>query len=165
MSVLRPSARTLTSRVAPRPPALERRTRASFRRVGVAPETPAASRWRLPVSGKQPGTTRPERRTRRLNGTTNLPGMGEVPARFPVDMRIAELAQHAWDLTRATGQAIELAPEVGKHSLSWLRTALNPQFRGAESDGKAFGPEVPIPEDAPIYDRLAAFSGRDPKLC
>lgn len=91
--------------------------------------------------------------------------MGAVPARFPVDMRIAELVQHARNLTRATGQAVELAPEVGEHSLSWLRTAPNPRFRGAEPDGKAFGPEVPIPEDAPIYDRLAAFSGRDPKLC
>jgi hypothetical protein len=26
-----------------------------------------------------------------------------------------------------------------------------------------FGPEVSVPEDAPVHDRLAAFFGRDPQ--
>jgi hypothetical protein len=37
---------------------------------------------------------------------------------------------------------------------------MRPQFRGTEAEGKAFGPEVPISDDAPVYDRLAAFYGR-----
>ena len=32
----------------------------------------------------------------------------------------------------------------------------------ADNRGGAFGPEVPVGEDAPAYDRLAAFAGRDP---
>ena len=28
--------------------------------------------------------------------------------------------------------------------------------------GQAFGPEVAVPDDAPPYDRLAAFFGRAP---
>jgi hypothetical protein len=29
------------------------------------------------------------------------------------------------------------------------------------SSGRAFGPEVPVPDSAPLYDRLAAFFGRE----
>ena len=95
-----------------------------------------------------------------LSGTTTMPGMGEVAKRFPVDQQIAELAVHAWDLAAATGQSTDLDPEVGEAALTWGRTALRRQFRGAEDEGKVFGPEVEVPQDAPLYDRLAAFFGR-----
>jgi hypothetical protein len=36
---------------------------------------------------------------------------------------------------------------------------LRPEFRGPD---KAFGVEVPVPDDAPVYDRLAGWFGRDP---
>ncbi|RKR92405.1 uncharacterized protein (TIGR03086 family) [Micromonospora pisi] len=97
-----------------------------------------------------------------LTGTITLPGMGEVPARFPVDQQTAEFAMHAWDLARATGQSTDLDPEVGQSSLDWVRRTLQPHFRAEVIDGGAFGPEVPIAEDAPLYDRLAAFAGRHP---
>ncbi|MEV4624736.1 TIGR03086 family metal-binding protein [Micromonospora sp. NPDC049523] len=97
-----------------------------------------------------------------LTGTITLPGMGEVPARFPVDQQIAEFAMHAWDLARATGQSTDLDPEVGQLALRWVRDTLRPQFRGTEADGRAFGPEVTVTDDAPLYDRLAALAGRDP---
>jgi uncharacterized protein (TIGR03086 family) len=95
-----------------------------------------------------------------LTGTITLPGMGEVPARFPVDQQIVEFAVHAGDLAKATGQSTDLEPQVGQVSLDWIRATLRPQFRAEEADGGAFGPEVPISEDAPLYDRLAAFAGR-----
>lgn len=97
-----------------------------------------------------------------LTGTITLPGMGEVAARFPVDQQTAEFAMHAWDLARATGQSTDLDPRVGQASLDWVRNTLRPQFRGDEASGKAFGPEMPTRDDAPLYDRLAAFAGRDP---
>ena len=77
-----------------------------------------------------------------LTARRTLPGMGEVPARFPVDMQIAELAVHAWDLARATGQKVDFDPEIAEAALAWMRTALVPAFRGSEADGKSFGPEV-----------------------
>lgn len=97
-----------------------------------------------------------------LSGTITLPGMGEVPARFPVDQQIAEFAMHAWDLATATGQSTDLDARVGQLSLDWVRRTLQPQFRAKEIDGGAFGPEVPIADDAPLYDRLAALAGRHP---
>ena len=95
-----------------------------------------------------------------LSGTAPMPGMGEVAKRFPLDQQIAELAVHGWDLAVATGQSTDLDPLVGDAALTWARTALWPQFRGAEDEGKAFGPEVDVPQDAPLYDRLAGFFGR-----
>jgi len=52
--------------------------------------------------------------------------------------------------------------QIGQASLDWAQKALRPEFRGGEADGKAFGPEVPVGADAPVYDRLAAFFGRAP---
>jgi uncharacterized protein (TIGR03086 family) len=83
--------------------------------------------------------------------------MGEVPRSFPVARLNAELAVHTWDLARATGQSTALDAQVGEAALTWARGALKPQMRG-----EAFGPEVSIDPSAPLYDRLAAFFGRDP---
>lgn len=92
-----------------------------------------------------------------LDGTVEMPGMGELPKRFPVDQITAEFAVHTWDLARATGQSTALDAQVGEAALSWARGTLKPQMRG-----EAFGEEVSIDPSAPLYDRLAAFFGRDP---
>ncbi|MFI9330305.1 TIGR03086 family metal-binding protein [Kitasatospora sp. NPDC052868] len=98
-----------------------------------------------------------------LGGVIELPGGGTLPARFPVDQQIAEFAVHGWDLARATGQSTGgLDHEAALASLAWGRGALSPEYRGAEEENHAFGPEVSVPEGASPYDRLAAFFGRDP---
>jgi uncharacterized protein (TIGR03086 family) len=87
---------------------------------------------------------------------------GDQPLIRRADQQIAELAAHAWDLARASGQSDDLDPEVGAYALVWAQRSLRPEFRGSEEEGKAFGPEVPMSEDAPVYERLAAWFGRDP---
>jgi uncharacterized protein (TIGR03086 family) len=84
---------------------------------------------------------------------------GEAPLRLRADQQITELAMHDWDLARATGQPAELDPALAEHALRWSRGMLRPEFRGP---GKAFGVEVPVPNDAPAYERLAGWFGRDP---
>lgn len=74
-----------------------------------------------------------------------------------VDWQIAEFALHTWDLARATGQSTNLNPDVALRGLAFMSGALTPENRG-----DAFGPEVSVPDDAPPYDRIAAFAGRDP---
>src|SRR5947209_3983244 len=96
-----------------------------------------------------------------LDGTVQLP-FGAVPAAWCVNQQIADLAVHGWDIARVTGQSTDLDPDLGQVALAWARQNLQPQFRGEEGSGRAFGPEVPVPESAPLYDRLAAFFGRDP---
>jgi uncharacterized protein (TIGR03086 family) len=94
-----------------------------------------------------------------LNRLVTGPGGGEAPLRSRADHQITELAVHSWDLVRATGAPIALDPALAEHAWAWSRTMLQPQFRGP---GKAFGADVTVPEDAPAYDRLVAWFGRDP---
>ncbi|WP_369218219.1 TIGR03086 family metal-binding protein, partial [Streptomyces flavofungini] len=83
-------------------------------------------------------------------GGIDLPG--EVAGLVALD----ELVVHGWDLARATGQ--EYAPD--KASLEGARALLAPVGDGGE--GGLFGPPVPVPEGAPLLDRVIGLSGRDP---
>jgi hypothetical protein len=65
---------------------------------------------------------------------------------------------HGWDLASATGQSTDLDPEVGQAALDFARDNLEP-FRG-----RGFSPEISVSEDAPLYERLAGFCGRDPRV-
>lgn len=96
-----------------------------------------------------------------LGGTVQLP-FGEAPAAWCVDQQISDLVVHGWDIAKATGQSTELDPELGRVALAWAGQNLQPQFRGDEGSGQAFGPEVHVPDTAPLHDRLAAFFGRHP---
>ena len=88
--------------------------------------------------------------------------IGEVPASWMVGQHISDLVVHGWDLAKATGQSTDLDPELGERSLEWARQNLKPQYRGDAASGASFGPEVPLSEDAPLYDRLAGVFGRRP---
>jgi len=88
-----------------------------------------------------------------------MPGGGEAPLRTRASQQAAEFAVHDWDLAKATGQRADLDPRLAEHALAWSRGMLRPEFRGP---GKAFDAEVPVSQDAPAYDRLAGWFGRDP---
>jgi uncharacterized protein (TIGR03086 family) len=84
--------------------------------------------------------------------------LGELSATWVIGQHLSDLAVHAWDVARATSQLTDLDPEIGQAALDWARQNLKPEYRGT-----AFGPEVSVPENAPIYDRLAGFFGRKPE--
>jgi uncharacterized protein (TIGR03086 family) len=83
--------------------------------------------------------------------------IGEFPTTWAVGQHLADVAVHAWDLATATHQSTRLDPEVARVALDWAHGALKPELRG-----QAFGPEVEVPENAPIYERLVGFFGRNP---
>ena len=80
-----------------------------------------------------------------------------------VDMYLAELAAHAWDLARATGQIDKLDPSLALPALEGARAMIKPEYRDLLATGSPFGSEVPPPPDADDWERLAAFMGRDPR--
>lgn len=80
---------------------------------------------------------------------------GESAAPQAVDWQTAEFAVHTWDLACATGQSMDLDPQVAQRGLDFMSGALTPGNRG-----EAFASAVTLPEEAPVYDRLAAFAGR-----
>ncbi len=71
---------------------------------------------------------------------------------------IAEFAVHSWDLAQGTGAGIALDDSIAETGLAAMKHGLTQDRRGA-----AFAPEVQVPTDASAYERLAAFSGRDPQ--
>ena len=74
------------------------------------------------------------------------------------DWQSAELGVHTWDLVQALGRPMPLDDEVAERGLAFMQQGLT-----AENRGEAFGAAVEVPDDAPAYDRLAAFAGRDPR--
>jgi uncharacterized protein (TIGR03086 family) len=94
-----------------------------------------------------------------LDRPITMPGGGQAPLRGRASQQISEMAVHGWDLVKATGQRASLDPQLAGHALDWSHGMLRPEARGP---GKAFGLEVPVAPDAPIYDRLAGWFGRDP---
>lgn len=79
-----------------------------------------------------------------------------------------DLVLHGWDLARATGQD-ETIPADDVERLWHQATSVPPEvmerFRtpGAFGPGiEVYGPEVPVPQDAPLQDRLLGYVGRDP---
>jgi uncharacterized protein (TIGR03086 family) len=96
-----------------------------------------------------------------LDEEIELP-IGRVPRTFVTNQQVAEFGVHAWDLATATGQRVPFPAHACEAALAWAKTALRPEFRGDEASGRSFGPEVPLSDEAPAEDRLAAFFGRDP---
>ncbi|WP_018349803.1 TIGR03086 family metal-binding protein [Longispora albida] len=117
-----------------------------------------AAAYRVAAAGllaawQQPGAlSRPHR----------LP-FGDMPASWAAGQHIAELVIHSWDIARATGQPADLDPELGELALRWGHENLKPEHRADEAAGGHVAPAVEIPADAPLYDRVAAFGGRDPR--
>jgi uncharacterized protein (TIGR03086 family) len=80
-----------------------------------------------------------------------------------IDMYLLELAVHAWDLARATGQLDQLASKLAAPALSGAHAFIKPEFRNVAGPGAPFGAELPPPPGASAWERFVAFTGRDPR--
>ena len=91
--------------------------------------------------------------------------MGRMPVEQHVDgVASADLVVHGWDLAKATGQDDTIDPdEVAR---MWPEAqAIGEDMRTPDFFGPGivvFGPEVPVPADAPLQDRLLGLLGRNP---
>jgi uncharacterized protein (TIGR03083 family) len=99
----------------------------------------------------------------RLSLRYTMPWGEEYTGTTLVDMYLAELAAHAWDLARATGQLDKLDPSLALPALEGARAMIKPQYRNMVDPGAPFGTEVRPAPGADDWERLAAFTGRDPQ--
>ncbi|MGD1034777.1 MAG: TIGR03086 family metal-binding protein [Candidatus Dormibacteria bacterium] len=99
----------------------------------------------------------------RWSSSFTMPWGEEYAGATLVHMYLAELAVHAWDLARATGQIDELDPALAVTALEGARAMIKPEYRDMVAPGSPYGEEVPPPPDADDWERLAAFMGRDPR--
>jgi uncharacterized protein (TIGR03086 family) len=90
-----------------------------------------------------------------LDAMWNMP-FGTVPGMMAIGFATLEIAQHGWDVARATGQQPEFDPDVTETAFATARMAPADQVRVPG----VFGPEADCPDGAPEHDRLAAFVGR-----
>jgi uncharacterized protein (TIGR03086 family) len=77
----------------------------------------------------------------------------ELPGEVAGVIALDELVLHGWDLARAIGQP----SGYDGPGLDDVDAAVQ-QFQGAG----IFGPEVPVPVDAPLMDRILGHAGRVP---
>ncbi|MEV6757991.1 TIGR03086 family metal-binding protein [Streptomyces sp. NPDC051214] len=89
-------------------------------------------------------------------GMTRAGGI-DLPGAVAGAVAMDELVVHGWDLARATGQTYA----ADEASLAVALELLTPQ-EGDVSEDTPFGPPVPVPDDAPLLDRVIGLSGRDP---
>jgi uncharacterized protein (TIGR03086 family) len=69
----------------------------------------------------------------------------------------SDVFMHSWDLARATGQE----PRMDQDFAGQLLTGMQP-IEAMLRDSGQYGPAVPVPDDAPVVERLMGFVGRDP---
>jgi uncharacterized protein (TIGR03086 family) len=81
--------------------------------------------------------------------------LGAATGAERLNIRIADLLVHGWDLSQATGQPTELPEDLAEEALAFVRAQLLTQPRTGR-----YGPEQAVGQDAPAIDRLAAFLGR-----
>jgi uncharacterized protein (TIGR03086 family) len=98
----------------------------------------------------------------RLSSSFTMPWGEEYTGAKLVHMYLAELAAHAWDLARSTGQLDRLDPSLAVPALDGAQDMIKPEYRDMVA-GSPFGAEVPLPPGADDWERLAAFTGRDPR--
>lgn len=103
-----------------------------------------AQAWRDP--GAWTGMTRA--------GGVDLPG--EVAGLVALD----EVVIHGWDLARSTGRPFDCEPHLLAAVHGFVSRFAGPGQEAARED--LFGPVVPVPDDAPLLDRVLGLTGRDP---
>lgn len=84
-------------------------------------------------------------------------GSSPLPRSMLGEMALVEVAAHGWDVARALGRTLELPSEVADavHQVAASTAELGRKMG-------AYGPEVPVADDAPGLDRALGQVGRDP---
>jgi uncharacterized protein (TIGR03086 family) len=82
---------------------------------------------------------------------------GPMPGAAIAGFTTLDIAVHGWDLAVATGQKPALGDELAERLLGYAQRTLVGDMRSGR-----IGPQVAVPADAPVTDRLVGFLGRTP---
>ncbi|WP_228973553.1 TIGR03086 family metal-binding protein [Streptomyces sp. DH12] len=116
-----------------------------------------AEEWRTSIPRRLEELAEAWREPGAWEGVTRAGGV-ELPGSVAGLVAFDELLVHGWDLARATG--LPYAPDDDELRVSYAFQAPSAAER---VDGKGpFGPPVPVPDGAPLLDRVIGLSGRRP---
>ena len=113
--------------------------------------------WRTRIPAQLDDLVEAWRKPDAWEGTAEAGGV-EMPAPVMAAVALDELVVHGWDLAVATGQEYRSDDESCRRSLEFAASV------GDDPEARAglYGPAVPVPDDAPVLDRLLGATGRDP---
>lgn len=83
---------------------------------------------------------------------------GRMPLDAALGVYVGEFVTHSWDLAVAIGRGDRLSDDLGAQALAMVMARI-PESPRAHAP---FKDVVPVPGDAPVYDHLAGWMGRDP---
>lgn len=83
---------------------------------------------------------------------------GSLPAQSALLLNVGEIAVHTWDAAKSSGQDASIDPEVAALLWDFYNSLPLDNFR----DRGAFGPVVPVPDSAPMADRVLGLIGFHP---
>ena len=112
--------------------------------------------WRAILPGRLDALVAAWREPGAGEGMTSAGGV-TLPAADVAAVTLDELVLHGWDLARATGRPTSPDPRDVAAILPFLEA-----FGSEQGVPGLFGPAVPVPDDAPAFDRALGLSGRDP---
>ncbi|HEX3244760.1 MAG TPA: TIGR03086 family metal-binding protein [Chloroflexota bacterium] len=93
-----------------------------------------------------------------LERTLTIPA-GQLPGNVAIGINTVDQLLHTCDLARALGHDLTVPDDLAETAMKYLQMLMSPERRGP---GKPFGEEIAVPADAPIQQRILAFSGRQP---
>ena len=92
------------------------------------------------------------------SGMTRAGGV-DMPGEVAGLVALDEVVVHGWDIARASGQELHLPDAQLEGALAFVQASVDESPEGTPG---LFGPPVPVPDDAPLLDRLIGLTGRDP---
>ena len=114
--------------------------------------------WRTRLPQQLDGLVAAWQQPSAWEGLTEVAGV-RMPAAAMGVVGANEVLVHGWDLAVATGQAYEADPAVAQACLEFVEGFA---IGAPEARDAIYKPAVPVPADAPVFDRLLGQTGRDP---
>ncbi|GAB3465417.1 TIGR03086 family metal-binding protein [Streptomonospora sediminis] len=128
---------------------------------GTTPPEPSAQNlpadWRGELDRRLDALVAAWRDPAAWQGSTAAGGV-ELSGEDAGTVALNELLLHGWDLARATDQSYLGDPASVEAGYAFVSEV--PDDRNARAG--LFGPVVPVPEEAPLLDRVLGLSGRHP---
>lgn len=114
--------------------------------------------WRGRIRERLAGLASAWRDAAAWDGMTQAGGI-ELPAQVAGVVALNEVIVHGWDIAAASGQPYTCEPDLLQAAYAFVQSSVATNPQGSPG---LFGQPVPVPDDAPLLNRLIGLTGRDP---
>jgi uncharacterized protein (TIGR03086 family) len=114
--------------------------------------------WRQRIADRLAAMARVWRDEDAWTGMTQAGGI-DLPGEVAGLVALDEVVVHGWDVAAASGQPFDCEPGLLQSTYEFVQASVAENPQGTPG---MFGPPVPVPDDAPLLDRLIGLTGRDP---